>query len=373
MLTIRRGLSALALAALLGMAARAAAPAAPGDGKVLALELDAGAAATLQSIRKFEEDFYAVDYLADYALDEALAAGMEDQKALEAFASRKLMGGLPFNFEVISFACSTFAAAMPDGDFIQGRNMDLSYAKNFLVRTRPKGGYESLSMVSGHLLGYQEDFPESGLGRLWTLAAPYFPLDGINEMGLSVAILLVEDTPVRQDTGKPPLTTTLAVRLALDKAATVDEALALLARHDMRSIANSNYHFHFADAAGDSAVVEYVHGEMSVVRSTGYGHPVTNYYLSPGMYDVVIDGQDRVETLQKALDDNRGVVDAERAWRMLDSVKAVHDYDEVNDIDYMTAYSVLYNNSRRGMDICIDMKFDTVYRFKVGYFAPVAP
>lgn len=346
--------------------ASAATPPAPQTGMVLAFELDADAVATLESIEMIEEEFYTIDYRADYALDEALASGLGCAKALEAFISERFVDGLPFNFEVIRIACSTFAAATPEGDRIHARNMDLSYAKNFLVRTKPKNGFESLSMASGHLFGYTDHFPDGNLGRLWTLAAPYFPLDGINEKGLSVALLLVQDKVVNQETGKLPITTTMAIRMLLDKAASVDEALALMAQYDMRSIANTNFHFHLADAHGASAVIEYVDDEMRVIRPTGHGQPVTNYYLAPGMYDVVWDGQERLETLQKALDEHKGVVTKAQAWAMLDSVKAVHDYDEVNDIDYMTAYSILYNNSKRSMDICIDAKFDTVYSFSVG-------
>lgn len=336
--------------------------------KVLALELDADASATLDSIKMVEKEFITIDYKADYALDDALTRGIPDKKALEAFISEKLTDGLPFNFETLRLACSTFAATTTDGDHIMARNMDLAYSKNFLVHTKPKNGYESLSMTPGYMLGYTSNFPEGKLGRLWTLAAPYYAFDGMNEKGLSVAILLVQDKAVVQDTGKPPITTTLAVRMMLDKAATVDEALALMQKHDMRSMANTNFHYHIADAAGNSVVVEYVDNKISILRPTGHGHPVTNYYLTPGMADVVIDGQDRMEKLVKALDESKGIVSKEKAWNMLDSVKAVHDYDEVNKIDYMTAYSILYNNSKRVMDICIEGKFDKVYSFTMESF-----
>ncbi|MDL2267785.1 linear amide C-N hydrolase [Desulfovibrio sp. OttesenSCG-928-G15] len=354
----RFAMAAICLTAVCAFPAHAA--------KVPALELEADANATLDSINLVEKEFITIDYKADYALDEALAKGVADKKALEAFISEKLTDGLPFNYETLRLACSTFAATTTEGDHIMARNMDLAYSKNFLVHTKPKNGYESLSMTPGYMLGYTNNFPESKLGRLWTLAAPYYSFDGINEKGLSVAILLVQDKVVVQNTGKAPITTTLAVRMILDKAATVDEALALLEQHDMRSMANTNFHYHIADANGNSVVVEYVDNKISVVRPTGFGHPVTNYYLTPGLADKVIDGQDRMEKLVKALDETRGVVSNDKAWKMLDSVKAVHDYDEVNKIDYMTAYSILYNNSKRTMDICIEGKFDKIYSFTFG-------
>ena len=82
-----------------------------------------------------------------------------------------------------------------------------------------------------------------------TLAAPYAPLDGMNEKGLAVGVLLIDTTPTNQNTKKVDITTTTAIRMMLDKAKNVDEALALLSSYDMHSSANSCYHFQICDAS----------------------------------------------------------------------------------------------------------------------------
>ena len=57
----------------------------------------------------------------------------------------------------------------------------------------------------------------------------YAPLDGMNEKGLAVSVNMIQDSPgISQDSGKPALTTTTAVRLLFDRAADVEEALELL-------------------------------------------------------------------------------------------------------------------------------------------------
>lgn len=331
------------------------------------LQLSADALATLDSLEKVDAYFYRMDYKADYALDTLLAQGAEDEQMLGAFVSKQVLDGLPFDFQAPNLGCSTFAAATPSGDYIQGRNLDIAGAQNILVHTRPTHGYASLSMVSGFTLGYVDSMPDSTLGRLFTLAAPYYPVDGINEKGLSVAILLLYAAPpVSQDAGKIPITTTMAVRMLLDKASTVEEAVTLMAGYDMHSILNSNIHFHIADANGDSAVIEYVNGEMQVIRHEGYGQVATNYFLSPDVVEEYQDGANRLETLRAALDESKGTVTVEKAWEMLESVKVVHDYDELTGIDYNTAYSILFNNTRRTMDICVNMEYGTVYRYEVG-------
>ena len=50
-------------------------------------------------------------------------------------------------------------------------------------------------------LGFGEDkLPDSLKEKLIALAAPYAPLDGINEKGLAAAVLRIADEPTNQDT-----------------------------------------------------------------------------------------------------------------------------------------------------------------------------
>lgn len=330
------------------------------------LPLTDDARETLQSIQKVEEDFYCVEYHGDYGLDALMEVGAADEQALGAFVSQQLLYQLPFHRNTLQLACSSFAAETPDGDYIQGRNMDYALAQNILIRTKPENGYASLSMASGELLGYIDNVPDNLIGQLHILAAPYYALDGINEKGLSIAILLQTYAEhVYQDTGKPPMTTTMAVRMVLDKAATVDEAIALMSSYDMRGMASTNFHFLIVDAQGDRAVIEYVDHQMRVNRSKGYGLPVTNFFISEGVVEEIRDGEDRIKKLQAALDENEGIVTYEVAWEMLDSVKAIHDFDEKNNIDYNTAYSMIFNNSQCSMDVCVNMNFDSVYSYEV--------
>lgn len=55
----------------------------------------------------------------------------------------------------------------------------------------------------------------------------------ITQLIICIAVLSVSaGTHTDQDTDKPDITTTTAVRLILDKAASVDEAVALLEQYD---------------------------------------------------------------------------------------------------------------------------------------------
>lgn len=56
----------------------------------------------------------------------------------------------------------------------------------------------------------------------------------MNAAGLAVSVNMIQDdATIDQQTGKPGLTTTTAVRLLLNQAATVEEAVALLEAYDL--------------------------------------------------------------------------------------------------------------------------------------------
>lgn len=63
---------------------------------------------------------------------------------------------------------------------------------------------------------------------------------------------------ISQDTDKTDITTTTAIRLLLNQAATVEEALDMLGQYDLHVSMNYKVHFAIADAAGNSVAVEYI-------------------------------------------------------------------------------------------------------------------
>ena len=166
-------------------------------------------------------------------------------------------GLLPIDLRGTSFGCSTISARIPERHAVFGRNFDWGACNALIVQTRPADGYASVSTVNMDFLNLGLDMPEEMQMRLLSVAAPFAPMDGMNEKRLCAAVLMIQDSPAfAQDTGKPDPTTTTAVRLLLDKAADVEEAVELLAQYDMHASAGMMVHFALADAAGYSAVVQ---------------------------------------------------------------------------------------------------------------------
>lgn len=236
-----------------------------------------------ESIVELEPGLFAVRYDGDYGFDSFLEKGgaASDQEVVQ-YLAENLIGELGLDFLGNIFGCSTITASSPDGGILFGRNFDWNACQAMVVEAHPEKGYASLSTVN-------MDFITMGAGGMMeaalkldqvrTLAALYAPLDGMNEKGLAVSVNMIQDNAsISQNTGKPGITTTTAVRLLLDKAATVDEALELLRQHDFYTSMGLVVHLALADATGRSVVVEYIGNEMSVTETPA----VTNFYLTPG-------------------------------------------------------------------------------------------
>ena len=300
---------------------------------------------TLHSLKKVDDNvLYTMKYDGDYGFDEFLETGASSDSELVEFVTNRLLKGIPLEFSIPDLGCSTFSAQTEDGARIFGRNFDLTYSPAMFVLTEPANGYRSMSTVNLAFLGFGEDkLPDTLKRKIITLAAPYAPLDGVNEKGLAVAVLRIGDEPTNQDTGKTDITTTTAIRLMLDKAANVDEALELLAQYDMHSSAGSCYHFQLADAQGNSAVAEYIDNEFEVIGKKGDYQAATNFLLSEKKFNFG-NGQDRYEILEQALGDCAGIVrDEQEAMDLLEAASKDWHVSETTGRLNATQWSIVYN------------------------------
>lgn len=240
--------------------------------------------AAARSIHRLEDGLYVMEYHGDYGFDAFLTqGGAADDSAvadyLTGFLSRGYCRKADNEIKPGDYGCSTVCVKNKNGVVYFGRNFDWEKGRAMIVHTVPENGYESLSTCDLDFLGFGDDYTPDGSmpERIQTLAAIYVPLDGMNEKGLVIADLMAGDKEeTHQKTDKPDLTTTTAIRLLLDRAANVDEAVELLKQHDMNSSIGAAHHFAIADKSGKSVVVEYVNGEMLVAET----NVVTNHYLA---------------------------------------------------------------------------------------------
>lgn len=352
--------------------------------------LDSEKMAMLHSMKQLDKDggLYEINYTVDYQLDKVLSSGITETNALFKYIGSILFDKMPGSKQTAKFGsgCSAFAATEASGKgFLMGRNYDFRHAKSdstykdisaIVVHTAPAGDKKSISIVDAANLGYEKGFyndNESDLSMLMGL--PYALLDGINEDGFAIGILALKENQTAQNTGKPKISSTVAMRMLLDRVSTVKEAIDSLKKYDMdmRGQGRSNYHFFMADAKGDYAIVEYTNAKgdtipsvMEVFTGNDTCRYVTNFYVSPTMVGRPdgwgsTHGLDRYNKLKKELQTNNYKLSTEDAWILLDSVSQ----PPTKEITSQTQWSSLYNLTERTLRLATLRKFGSYYNFKV--------
>lgn len=240
----------------------------------------------LSSIRPVAPDLYEMTYRGDYGISEYMERGgvhsdEELRPFLQHFLSHGLMQVAAPEVNTRDFGCSTLCAPETgSNEYIFGRNFDWAKkGKTLITRSFPSDGYASISTSNLDFLNMSVPIDTTDImARMPVLAALYVPVDGMNEKGLIVADLFAGDhETTAQERGNLAVTTTTAIRLLLDKAATTDEALEMLASWDMHSSIDWAHHLAIADATGHAVVVEWIDNTMHVTETPA----VTNHYISP--------------------------------------------------------------------------------------------
>lgn len=257
---------------------------------------------TLASLKQVDGNpyLYAMEYKASYDLDEIIERDVDQNAELLNYVTAKIGKGIPIkgksaqvadeNGKLETFNCTSFQVKNATGKgFLYGRNYDYFANPTLVTISRPKNGYASMAASDMSHFGYNlESLPTSFTKKLMCLAAIYAPVDGINEKGLCTSIMALPHQPANQNSGKHSVGTSIIMRLWLDRCATVDEALNLLATVDLRhdSIVGSGYHYMVADASGDCAIIEFdkEDGWKTLVLRKPSDQQymlVTNHLLSP--------------------------------------------------------------------------------------------
>lgn len=305
--------------------------------------------------------FYKMDYAGDYGLDELLENGVSSDAELAQFATKKLLKGIPIKINVPNLGCTTFNVETKDHDHLFARNFDLTKDPTMIVKTHPKNGYKSISMVNPGIIGIKDGNISKLSKKVMLLVAPYIPLDGINEKGVSIAVLRLPDKPTNQKTNKTDITTTIAIRMVLDRASSVNQAVKLLSKYDMHSSANTAYHFQIADQKGNSAVVEYVDNHLKILSSKKQPQVATNFYLSPGAHYMKGNGQDRYVVVKNRLKSKDNTLSTSQAMSLLQDV-----HMEKNSKNKMeTQWSTVYNLDQKTMELVIGHNPKNKYTYQV--------
>lgn len=297
---------------------------------------------------------YYMDVKGGFYLEDLIAqGGISSDSELADFLIQKLTKGLAkkLNITTPNYGCSSFTATTADGDVLFARNYDNDETNTCIVRTHArKGRHATISTVDLSFIGIT---PNTGIDTiedaLLCLSVPYLTLDGINDAGVSCCINMSYQgggsrgraTATNQNTDKPDMTSTLLLRMILDYADDLDEAIEIAKSYDLHDSAKTSFHYMVADATGRSAILEWVCGNdetdnngsartLVVTYNDGDAHIgeaegsatyqwMTNFIIQPEYYSPIAEppGIDRYEKIYEVLSKTNGVLENETAAMQL--------------------------------------------------------
>jgi len=209
-------------------------------------------------------------------------------------------------------------------------------------------------MVDVSYLGLGSGKP-SWSDRLRLLDAPYWPFDGMNERGLAVGMMAIPSAQAGNDSRKVTIDSLAAIRLLLDRAQSVDEALSLLEAYNIDWGSGPPLHYLIADSGGDSAVVEFVDGEMKVLRNEQPWQVATNFVLSGHSPASALRQCDRYAAARETLERAQGQMSQEEAMALLKVVSQPN-----------TIWSIVYDMESGQIAVAMSHDYAQTHYFKLG-------
>lgn len=319
-----------------------------------------------------------------YYFDEFIEQGgvSNDDDLIQFIVDNITKGIIPISMKAPEVGCSSFTVIDENGNNLFGRNYDFASTSSLILHTNPGNGrYASISSVDLQFLGLGDGI-DGLMDKLTAIAAAYAPLDGMNDAGVSCGIYMSYQGPgdlsysTDQQTDKPDLTSTTMLRMILDYADDVDEAVKLVEKYDFHDSANSSFHYMVADKSGKSAILEWVNedatdstdidgtkrvlkvyyndkdetlGEDEVQNNFQY---ITNFIVTPGYYanenQEDMKGLDRYNYIKNTINpdgtNTEGKFTKEKSLNLLkDLGRRKWNQTVGSDSNNITVWSVLYD------------------------------
>lgn len=233
------------------------------------------------------------------------------------------------------FGCS----AVRNGNYY-GRNLDffISEASEFIVHTPAAEGRHA-TMGVARLFQMTDAEIEAGLTEEQIALIPWGMFDGINDAGLicNMNVTPAGDSGIPHTSpnpGMPDLNCIFLVRALLDNCATIEEAKAFVASHNIIGVNMGGWDLHFMIADPENTVVlEFIDNE-AVYTETNI---MTNFLVGTPDYTPHADGIERYEILHANYAEGETM---EGMWNLLRRVRFSQAYDPAVVPFWKTEYTV---------------------------------
>ncbi len=287
---------------------------------------------TIKSLETYKEkNLYSLQYFGDYGFNKFINQGAKDWDEYGDFIRKNIAHGISQNIDVTGTKCSSFVARNEKGEVLFCRNFDYSFAPVVMTTTTPSKGYSSLCACELGFINFgRNEIIEPhklNMTNALTLMCPYFTTDGMNEYGVAMSVLDCGKAYLPEPLDAPTMVTCSMIRMILENARNVDEAVDLFKSYNISS-EKPNHHFMIADSSGKSVVMEYTQDGIIAVET----NIVTNFDLYDEKH--LGTGMNRYVTIQNKLQETGGVLSEEEAFALLSEVGVK------GHIQYSTVYNL---------------------------------
>jgi|GEM_PF-2662377 len=290
--------------------------------------------------------------------------------------------------------CSMFQCPSDSGGALVGRNFDHRAGDMLVAWTFPDSGYASLGFIPMNQWAFNPDNPfnpDDPIQKRYLLLGAMNTIEGMNARGVTVTLASLDRHETLPDPDRKPRFLLHLVREILDYAGTLDEAIAIAERYNVFDNGRTiiSHHIFLADPVNGSAVLEWSGGEMEVLRSGPSTQVVTNRPLfetgepsqlsGPGLADDSVtpllevpdkrlrNSCPRYNCLAKALEAAPEGLNWQTGMQALKAAAQKDRHVVLNGEPWVvnTEWSAIFDMTRKEAYVCVDRKFDVVYKLKV--------
>lgn len=317
--------------------------------EALASGLSPEESATLDSLVKVDDyPLYTMHYIADYT---RVASG--------SIGEYELVSKPDVQWEQ-AWGCSLFTTLWSGESQLYGRNFDWRFSPAMLLFTTPSDGYASVAMVDiAYLVPDEQDEKLADLPiseREALLEAPFWPFDGLNEMGLSIGMAAVPESEMPFDPTKETIDSLRVIREVLDHAADVDEALSILTSYNIEWSGGPALHYLIADQSGRAVLAEFFDGELVLLANQAPWHLATNHLRANA--DENNSGCRRYDLIENKLAEEGGRLTSQQALDLLSDVSW-------GDEQMGTQWSVVYDMYNGEINVVMGRQYKDSHAFQL--------
>ena len=307
---------------------------------------------TIQSLRKINDfPFYTARYHGNYRINEFADGAIKNPGDVVPFFQDLFAGlGKPTQLHFpappeFSTGCSAFFCRQNDNSALIGKNLDWQKTPILLLKTEPDIGYSSLSIVDlnccdiFHVFSFEHNL----------LLAPYVPFDGMNEKGLVVTMLSVQEAveyPVRDD--RLSVGDFNIIRIILDTCQNVGEALSVFEKYDIMQTAFLPIHILIADKT-ESCIIEFFNGEIHISRNSDINYLTNFLRLKSADFENQKKMCERYVIMENEFKNNNGRIEIGNAKNLLERISVYQENFKIPS----TIWSLLYHPEDLSMKIKI--------------------